>query len=39
MYTYHALINAPSPHMIHSNLNTIFYTHVDHCPKKTIYIK
>ena len=26
---YHALINAPSTHMIHINLN-IFYTHVEH---------
>ena len=26
MYIYHALINALSAHMIHINLNTIFYT-------------
>ena len=25
--------------MIHVNLNTIFYTHVEHSPTKTIYIK
>ena len=28
MYTYHALITALSAHMVHINLNTIFYTHV-----------
>ena len=39
MYTYHALINALSAHMIHTNLNMIFYTHVEHSPTKTIYIK
>ena len=39
MYIYHALINALSAHMIHSNLNMIFYTHVKHSPTKTIYIK
>ena len=38
MYIYHALINALSTHMIHINLN-IFYTHVEHSPTKTIYIK
>ena len=38
MYIYHALINSLSPHMIH-NLNMIFYTHVEHRPTKTIYIK
>ena len=36
---YHALINALSTHMIHINLNMIFYTHVEHSPTKTIYIK
>ena len=30
MYIYHALINALSAHMIHINLNMIFYTHVEH---------
>ena len=25
--------------MIHINLNMIFYTHVEHSPTKTIYIK
>ena len=39
MNIYHALINALSAHMIHINLNMIFYTHVEHSPAKTIYIK
>ena len=39
IYTYHAHINALSAHMIHINLNMIFYTHVEHSPTKTIYIK
>ena len=40
MYIYHALINALSAHMIHIiYLNMIFYTHVEHSPTKTIYIK
>ena len=39
MYIYHALINTLSTHMIHINLNMIFYTHVEHSPTKTIYIK
>ena len=39
MYIYHALINALSAHMIHINLNMIFYTPVKHSPTKTIYIK
>ena len=39
MYIDHALINALSTHMIHINLNMIFYTHVEHSPPKTIYIK
>ena len=39
MYIYHALINALSDPMIHINLNMIFYTHVEHSPTKTIYIK
>ena len=30
MYIYHALINALSAHMIHMNLNVIFYTHLEH---------
>ena len=39
MYIYHTLINALSAHMIHINLNMICYTHVEHSPTKTIYIK
>ena len=39
MHIYHALINTLSAHMIHINLNTIFYAHVQHSPTKTIYIK
>ena len=39
MYIYHALINALTAHMIHINLNMIFYTYVEHSPTKTIYIK
>ena len=39
MYIYHALINTLSAYMIHINLNMIFYTHVEHSPTKTIYIK
>ena len=39
MYIYHALKDALSAHMIHINLNMIFYTHVEHSPTKTIYIK
>ena len=36
MYIYRALINALSARMLHIN---IFYTHVEHSPTKTIYIK
>ena len=39
MYIYHAFINALSAPMTHINLNMIFYTHVEHSPTKTIYIK
>ena len=41
MYIYHELINALSAHMIHIDLNMIFYnyTHVEQSPTKTIYIK
>ena len=39
MYGYHVLINALSTHMIHIDLNMLFYTHVKHSPTKTIYIK
>ena len=39
MYIYHALINALSAHMIHINLNMIFYTHTEHSPTKTTQTK
>ena len=39
MSIYHALINALSAHMIHINLNIIFYTRVEHSPTKKNYIK
>ena len=39
MYNYHAFNNAMGTHMIYINLNMIFYTHVEHSPTKTIYIK
>ena len=32
MYIYHVLINALNTHMIYININTIFYTHVEHSP-------
>ena len=36
-YIYHALINALSAHVIHINLNTVFYTHEEHSPSNTVY--
>ena len=39
MYIYHALINPLSAHMIHINLNMIFYIHVEHSPTKTTHTK
>ena len=40
MYIYHALINTLSAHMIHINLNyTLFCTHIQHSPTKTIYTR
>ena len=30
MYIYYALMNSQSAHVIHIDLNTIFYTHVEH---------
>ena len=40
MYTYHAVISALSTHMIHINLNMMFYTHqVEHSPTKTAHTK
>ena len=38
-YNYHALINALSAYAIHINLNTIFNTHAEDSPTKTIYIR
>ena len=37
MYIYHALISSLSTHMIHINLNMVFYTHVEHSPTKTTH--
>ena len=39
MYIYRALINVLSAHIIHINLNTIFYAYVEDSPTKTIYIR
>ena len=39
MYIYHALISVLSAHMIHININMIFYTHVEHSPTKTTHTK
>ena len=39
MYIYHVFIDTLSTHMIHINLNKIFYTHVEHSPTKTIDIR
>ena len=39
MYIYHELFDTQSVPMIYINLNTIFYTHVEHSHIKTIYIK
>ena len=39
MYIYHVLINALNAHTIHINLNTILYTHIEHSPTETIYIR
>ena len=40
MYIDHALINALSTHMIHINLNVMFYPHqVEHSPTKTTHTK
>ena len=36
---YNTLIDALSVHMIHTNLNTIFHTHVEHSPANAIYMK
>ena len=39
VYIYNALINALSTHIIHVNLNTIFYTYVENSPTKTIFVR
>ena len=39
MYIYHVLINALRADTMYNNLNTIFYTHVEHSPTKTMYIR
>ena len=39
MYIYHVLINALRADMMYNNLNTVFYTHVEHSPTKTMYIR
>ena len=39
MYIYHTLITALNTHMIHIDLNTIFYTHVEHSLAKAISVK
>ena len=39
MYIYYVLIYALNAHMIHINLIAIFYTHVEHSPTNTIYIR
>ena len=33
------LINTLITHMIHINLSTIFYSHIEHSPTKTVYIR
>ena len=43
MYIYHVYINYLSSHIIHINLNMIFYTHVEHSPiknnlRKVLYV-
>jgi len=38
-YIYHTRLNALSAHIIQINLKAIVYTHVEHSPAKTIYIK
>ena len=39
MYIYHALVDVLSAHMIHTNLNTIYYTHIEQSATNAIYIK
>ena len=39
MYIKYVLINALNAHILHTNLNTISYTHVEHSPTNTVYIR
>ena len=39
MCSYHALIKALIARIMHICLNTIFYTHLEHSPTKTIYVR
>ena len=39
MNIYHALINALRAHIIHINLNTIFYMYIEDSPTKANYIR
>ena len=39
MYIYHGLINTLSAHRTHINLDTIFHTHAEHNPTKTVHVK
>ena len=39
MYIYHALIDTLNAHLIHINLNTLFYTDLEDSPIKTIDIR
>ena len=38
LYIYHVLINVLSTNMLHINLSTIFYMHVEHSSTETIYV-
>ena len=37
MYIHQSLINALSAHVIHVNLNTMFYAHVEQSPTNAIH--
>ena len=39
MYIYHALINVLNAHIIHIDLTTIFYTHLEQSPTSAVYLK
>ena len=39
IYIYHALIDVLNVHMVHVNLKTIFYTHVEQGPTNAIHLK